>query len=208
MRKTKEEAEKTKQALIDAGIDIFSRKLYPDVNISEIAKKAGVTRGAVYWHFKNKAELFMEIHEYVEKEIVKIVEGAIVKGNTIYERTFSIFYEIIIRFKNDQTLRKISKLTNMNSGIYVNEDFRDWHKNYHKEEKDFYMNLIMKITDGTDFEINENKEIDPKHEFLAAGAFLHGMMNFITYAEELDLVDLTETDIAKVINIFLTGLPC
>ena len=94
----------------------------------------------------------------------------------------------------------------MNSGIYVNEDFRDWHKNYHKEEKDFYMNLIMKITDGTDIEINENKEIDPKHEFLAAGAFLHGMMNFITYAEELDLVDLTETDIAKVINIFLTGL--
>ena len=82
MRKTKEEAEKNKnRPLIDAGIDIFSRKLYPDVNISEIAKKAGVTRGAVYWHFKNKAELFMEIHEYVEKEIVKIVEGAIVKGN-------------------------------------------------------------------------------------------------------------------------------
>lgn len=206
LRKTREEAEKTKQALIEAGIDIFSRKLYPDVNISEIAKKAGVTRGAVYWHFKNKAELFKEIHEYVEQEIIKTVTGAIVKGSTIYERSFSIFYDIIIRFKNDKTLKKISKLTNINSGIFVHEDFRDWHKNYHKDEKEFYMNLIMKITEGTDIEINGNNKLDPKYEFLAAGAFLHGMLNFITYAEELDLGDLTETDIAKVINIFLTGL--
>ena len=68
MRKTKKDAEKTKQDLIEAGIDIFSRKLYSDVNISEIAKMAGVTRGAVYWHFKNKAELFKEINEFVSNK--------------------------------------------------------------------------------------------------------------------------------------------
>ena len=206
LRKTKEEAEKTKQALIDAGIEIFSRKLYPDVNLSEIAKMAGVTRGAVYWHFKNKAELFKEIHVFVESEIVKTVENAIVKGSTIYERSFSIFYDILIRFKNDKKLKKISKLTNINSGIFVHEDFKDWKKNYHKDEKEFYINLINRITEGTDVDIRDKEDFDPKYEFLAAGAFMHGMMNFITYAEELDMLDLTETDIAKVINIFLTGL--
>ncbi len=107
LRKTKEEAEKTKQALIDAGIDIFSRKLYSDVNLSEIAKMAGVTRGAVYWHFKNKAELFKEIHGYVDSEILNTIKEAFAKGNTIYERSFSIFNDILIRFKNDPKLRKI-----------------------------------------------------------------------------------------------------
>ncbi len=206
LRKTKEEAEKTKQALIEAGIDIFSSKLYSDVNISEIAKKAGVTRGAVYWHFQNKAELFKEIHKYVEIETMTIAREAFVKGKTIYERSYSIFNDMLLRFKNDPNLRKISKLMNLNQGVFALDEFKDWHKNYHKDEQDFYIDLINKITEGTDIEINKGQDLNLRHEFIAAAAFLHGMMNFITYAEELDMLDLTETDIAKIINIFLTGL--
>ncbi len=205
MRKTKEEAEKTKQALIEAGIDIFSRKLYTDVNISEIAKMAGVTRGAVYWHFQNKADLFKEIHEYVEKETMIIAQEAFAKGKTIYERSFSIFNDMLLRFKNDVNLRKISKLMNLNQGVFAHEDFKDWHKNYHKDEQNFYTDLIKKITEGADIEIND-ENFNLRHEFLAAAAFLHGMMNIITFSEEMGLLDLTETDIAKIINIFLTGL--
>ena len=208
MRKTKEEAEKTKQALIDSGIEIFSRKLYSDVNISEIAKMAGVTRGAVYWHFKNKAELFKEIHNYVEEETIQTVRDAIAKGNTIYERTFSIFKAILLRFKNDSNLRKISRLMNINQGVFAHEDFEGWHKNYHKDEQVFYSDLIEKITKDTDMEtkLEKNKNYNPRHEFIASAAFLHGMIDFITYSEEMEIIDLTETDISKIVNIFLTGL--
>ena len=207
MRKTKEDAEKTKQDLIEAGIDIFSRKLYSDVNISEIAKMAGVTRGAVYWHFKNKAELFKEIHEFVESEVTKTVHEAIARGNTINERTFSIFNAILLRFKNDPNLKKISKLTNLNQGVFMHDDFKEWHKSYHRDEQVFYTDLIKKITEGTDVDFDSSLEdYNPKHEFIASAAFLHGMINFITYSDEFELMDLTETDIAKIINIFLTGL--
>ena len=206
MRKTKEEAEKTKQSLIESGIEIFSRKLYSDVNISEIAKMAGVTRGAVYWHFKNKADLFKEIHNYVEEETIKTVRDAIVKGNTIYERTFSIFKAILLRFKNDTNLKKISRLMNMNQGVFAHEDFKGWHKNYHKDEHVFYTDLIEKITRDTDLEMEKDENYNPRHEFIAASAFLHGMIDFITYSEEMEIIDLTETDITKIVNIFLTGL--
>jgi AcrR family transcriptional regulator len=56
-RKTKEEAEKTRQALLKAALDVFFTRGVGRASLQEIAAQAGVTRGAVYWHFKDKAEL-------------------------------------------------------------------------------------------------------------------------------------------------------
>lgn len=62
MRKTKEEAEVTREKLLDAGLKVFSRKGYATATLDDIAKEAGVTRGAVYWHFKGgKADLLVAI---------------------------------------------------------------------------------------------------------------------------------------------------
>jgi TetR/AcrR family acrAB operon transcriptional repressor len=62
MRKTKEEAEVTKEKLLDAGLKVFSKKGYATATLDDIAKEAGVTRGAVYWHFKGgKADLLVAI---------------------------------------------------------------------------------------------------------------------------------------------------
>ncbi|HEY3272395.1 MAG TPA: TetR family transcriptional regulator [Methanocella sp.] len=62
MRKTKEEAEVTREKLLDAGLKVFSRKGYATATLDDIAKEAGVTRGAVYWHFKGgKADLMVAI---------------------------------------------------------------------------------------------------------------------------------------------------
>ncbi|WP_272942305.1 TetR family transcriptional regulator [Kingella kingae] len=54
MRKTKEEAQKTRQHLLNAALEVFWRKGVTQASLHEIAVEAGVTRGALYWHFKNK----------------------------------------------------------------------------------------------------------------------------------------------------------
>lgn len=56
-RRSKEEAEQTRCAIIDAAIRVFSVKGVSDASLSMIAREAGVTRGAVYWHFSNKTDL-------------------------------------------------------------------------------------------------------------------------------------------------------
>lgn len=56
-RKTKEEALKTREAILDAAIKVFSVRGVSRTTLANIAKKAGVTRGAIYWHFKNKEDL-------------------------------------------------------------------------------------------------------------------------------------------------------
>ena len=58
MRKTKLEAEKTRQHLLDAALEVFWRKGVTSASLQEIAEEAGVTRGALYWHFANKEALF------------------------------------------------------------------------------------------------------------------------------------------------------
>lgn len=57
-RKTKEEALKTRQMLLDAAIEQFARRCVSNTTLTDIADAAGVTRGAVYWHFSSKSELF------------------------------------------------------------------------------------------------------------------------------------------------------
>lgn len=58
MRRTKEDAQQTREALLDAAELLFAQHGVSRTSLQEIAKAAGVTRGAVYWHFKDKAELF------------------------------------------------------------------------------------------------------------------------------------------------------
>jgi TetR/AcrR family acrAB operon transcriptional repressor len=58
VRKTKEEAGRTRQQIIEAARVVFHRNGVNRSTLEQIAREAGVTRGAVYWHFKDKAELF------------------------------------------------------------------------------------------------------------------------------------------------------
>lgn len=58
MRRTKEDAQQTREALLDAAELLFARQGVSRTSLQDIAKAAGVTRGAVYWHFEDKAELF------------------------------------------------------------------------------------------------------------------------------------------------------
>ena len=57
-RRTKEEALETRTRLLDAAEELFLRNGLSHTSLHDIAQAAGVTRGAVYWHFKDKAELF------------------------------------------------------------------------------------------------------------------------------------------------------
>ena len=72
-RKTKQEAMETRAKLLNAALDVFSEKGYSRTTLTDIAKRIGMTRGAVYWHFKDRQELLMEIMDAMfakEQELV------------------------------------------------------------------------------------------------------------------------------------------
>lgn len=62
-RKKNEEAQQTRQQLIEAAIGQFATRGVANTTLTDIADAANVTRGAIYWHFTSKAEIFNAIWE-------------------------------------------------------------------------------------------------------------------------------------------------
>ena len=60
-RKTKEDTEQTRQAILDTALQTFYEKGFSRTTFDEIAKRINLTKGAVYWHFKNKADVIAAI---------------------------------------------------------------------------------------------------------------------------------------------------
>ncbi|HAU57453.1 MAG TPA: TetR family transcriptional regulator [Comamonadaceae bacterium] len=62
-RRTKTDAQATRNALLDAAERLFDEKGVSRTSLQDIAADAGATRGAIYWHFKDKADLFNAMME-------------------------------------------------------------------------------------------------------------------------------------------------
>lgn len=75
-----ERSQATRQALVEAGRALFAERGYADVSVGELAKRAGVTTGALYHQFDSKEGLFKAVYadvvQGVSARIVAAREGA------------------------------------------------------------------------------------------------------------------------------------
>ncbi|MEA5098857.1 MAG: TetR family transcriptional regulator, partial [Burkholderiaceae bacterium] len=73
-RNTKEKAQETRNRILDAAEDVFYSKGVSNTSLNDVAQAANVTRGAIYWHFKNKADLFDAMCDRIRAPIRAMVE--------------------------------------------------------------------------------------------------------------------------------------
>jgi len=80
-RKTKAEAEKTRQSILRAALDLFVEKGYERATFEDVASLIGLTKGAVYWHFKSKPDLFAALvanmTETHDKQIARMLTNPV-----------------------------------------------------------------------------------------------------------------------------------
>lgn len=81
MRRTKADAGETRQSIIDAAERLFFANGVAVTSLEQIAAEAGVTRGAIYWYFANKTELFMAMHDSVSLLQEEVIARAVVEGH-------------------------------------------------------------------------------------------------------------------------------
>lgn len=70
-RRTKEEALETRDRILDTAERMFSQNGVSHTSLADIAQGAQLTRGAIYWHFKNKCDLFTAM---VDRELLPLDE--------------------------------------------------------------------------------------------------------------------------------------
>ena len=80
VRRTKEEAFATRQRLLDAAELLFQAQGVSQTSLQQIAQKAGATRGAIYWHFKDNADLFNAMMERVTLPMEEGLRAAVNAG--------------------------------------------------------------------------------------------------------------------------------
>lgn len=76
-RASRKKTQETRDRILDAAEDVFNDHGYSCTTLNEIAEAAGVTRGAIYWHFKNKEDLFHAMCMRARKSMKAMIEGIV-----------------------------------------------------------------------------------------------------------------------------------
>src|SRR5437879_12293622 len=75
-RRTKEDAAATRELLLDAAEREFCERGASRTSLAEVASAAGVTRGAVYWHFRDKSDVVSAMCASAKLSIETMVDRA------------------------------------------------------------------------------------------------------------------------------------
>lgn len=95
MRRSKEEAEQTRQKILIAAEQVFSAQGVQGSSLEQIAREAGVTRGAIYWHFKDKADVLQALRDKFRPPADELTEAAL---NGCMDDVFEVFERSAERF--------------------------------------------------------------------------------------------------------------
>jgi TetR/AcrR family acrAB operon transcriptional repressor len=112
-RRTKEEAQATRSHLLDTAERLFEQRGVSGTSLHEIAKAAGLTRGAIYWHFTDKADLF---NAMMERATLPLEEAGNVCGFDNPEMTLTLtqmragFRNALKRIVADPQMRRVFEI--------------------------------------------------------------------------------------------------
>jgi TetR/AcrR family acrAB operon transcriptional repressor len=110
MRRTKEEAAATRRQVMEAALRVFSQNGYSSTTLDDIAREAGVTRGAIYWHFSNKADLYNTLVAEVSGRVSPIVVVALEEGDTVLGVLRDVFVRLLSYLEEDEEFCAVQEL--------------------------------------------------------------------------------------------------
>jgi len=198
VRKCKEDAEKTRQAILESALDVFSEKGYAKTTFDEIALRAGFTKGAIYWYFRNKADLVAAlILEYVQHKQVE-VEQYLSKESTLdgLLHDFTIWAEMS---QNDLRYAKFNRFVLCQ--MEWSDAVIDRVDSSLKALKDLHLEKINKVLlecqkNGT---LKENVDIEKVQHILMA-SYMGIMFSSLSRRFDYNTVDMVSTGLKYLID--------
>lgn len=199
-RKTKEEAEKTRQKILDAALDVFYSKGYVRTTLNDIAEKAGYTRGAVYWHFKDKIELFISLSDEVEKSVGTGLNELINTPAESIEDIREVILEYMNLFEDNDRYRVLYELVNYKTEWseelepVLAKDRWELHYVIKAMKKDFKRLKRRRLV---------RTDLDPGRAALSIWAFVEGLIGIWVFDRKLFSI---KKDAPALIDDFLKSM--
>jgi TetR/AcrR family acrAB operon transcriptional repressor len=114
-RRTKVEAQGTRRAIIEAARTVFRRDGVVRAPLEKIALAAGLTRGAVYWHFKSKAEVFSAMKDEAMAVLRQMIDELVDEAHGIDPLTSigNSLVRFFVLIEQDQRLREVLEIVTL-----------------------------------------------------------------------------------------------
>jgi TetR/AcrR family acrAB operon transcriptional repressor len=200
MRRTKEEAAVTRATLLKAALAVFSAKGYDATTLDDIASAAKVTRGAIYWHFKGKADLYNTLIEEVSARGNTVVQNAVAKGGTLPEILRRIFVEQCALMEEDREARAVMELVLFKTGL--NPELQVGRKKQVNAGNELITNITQVMQMGASQGVLRN-DLDPADMARAFLAFENGaIQTWLTSPKSFSL----KTSAESFAEILIAGL--
>jgi AcrR family transcriptional regulator len=106
----RESSEATRQLIAEAAARLFDRHGYAGASISTISREAGLTSGAVYFHFSGKADLARYLVEEHFASWPALIERVECSGLPALERIIALSHDVARAFRDDVVVRAGSRL--------------------------------------------------------------------------------------------------
>ena len=85
--------------------------------LDDVAKVAKVTRGAIYWHFKGKADLYNTLIEEMAARGASVVQQAVAEGGTLIDILRRVFIRQCALIEDDKEARAVMELALFKTGL-------------------------------------------------------------------------------------------
>ena len=174
MRRIKEEADKTRQAILDAALTVFSRQGYHPARLQDIADDANVTRGAVYHHFGSKADLYITLIKEASEQFNAVIAHAVAGGGTFQELGKRVLINAWTFLEEDPHLTKVVELFTFKTGFI--SELAEINKLRVEESETlvaYIVGFIQKAIERGEL----HPELDPEIVARAFIAYQNGVMN-------------------------------
>jgi len=198
-RKTKEDTQATREGILDAAESCFHEHGVARTTLEMIGSRAGYTRGAVYWHFRNKTDVLAAVFERVHLPFMQDLDRAATETrDTPILDLRSVMLGSLIEMTQDERLRKTVE-------IMLRSDSSTDNKVLAELEREGFREGLERMTKALR-RAGQLGQLRPGAQPDAAARMLHAMVLGVLHAAmvEPDLINL-ERDGRLALDITLSA---
>jgi TetR/AcrR family acrAB operon transcriptional repressor len=201
VRRTKEDALATRHRLLDAAEILFLAKGVSHTSLQDIAREAQATRGAVYWHFKDKADLFNAMVDRVTLPLEASLEFlAHDEPAKPLAHICSATRQALLRIATDPQTRRVFEVATLKVE-YIDE--LQAIRQRHLRVRDSFLEQIQSSLRSAALSQTTALRLPPAAAAQGLHALIDGLIqNWLVDKDAFDLVEVGE----QVMLVYLTGL--
>lgn len=201
VRKTKEDAQVTRNRILDAAVEVFGRQGVSQTSLNDVAREAGVTRGAIYWHFENKVAMFAAmIERLVCPLLLKSDERQVLMARDPLGFLRAATSGYLGKLAHDPNFRRVFEIF-WHKCEYVGDMAAIRHK--HLEEGETHMDIIEQALAQAQEKGLLDRTLSPHQACIGLVAVVDGLA--FNWTKNQGLFSLEECGM-PIVNTYLRGL--